>query len=100
MAIARNNLEIEKALKIKKGNLWMWIRRINRMRIPNTWTSIFLILTGYIVIKGETVTGRTAITIKTGYSIQHQLSDLRTGIRFTVKRMGYYSQGQCCRVKT
>lgn len=100
MAIARNNLEIEKALQIKKGNLWMWIRRINRMRIPNTWTSIFLILTGYIVIKGETVTGRTAITIKTGYSIQHQLSDLRTGIRFTVKRMGYYSQGQCCRVKT
>lgn len=53
MAIARNNLEIEKALKIKKGNLWMWIRRINRMRIPNTWTSIFLILTGYIVIKGK-----------------------------------------------
>lgn len=53
MAIARNNLEIEKALKIKKGNLWMWIRRINRMRIPNTWTSIFQILTGYIVIKGE-----------------------------------------------
>lgn len=50
--------------------------------------------------KGGTVTGRTAITIKTRYPIQHQLPDLRTGIRFTVEGMGYYGQRQCCRVKT
>lgn len=52
------------------------------MRIPNTWTSIFLILTGYIVIKGETDTGRTAITIKNG--ILHTVSTARLAHRHTL----------------
>lgn len=72
----------KRLLKSKKGNLWMWIRRTNRMQIPNMWKSIFWIPKEYTAIKGETDTGRTAITIKNG--ILHTVSTARLAHRHTL----------------
>lgn len=98
MAIARNNLEMEKALKIKKGKPMDVDKADKQNANPKHVEEYILIPKEYTAIKGETDTGRTAITIKTGYSIQYQLPDLRTGIRFTITWMGYYRQRQCRRV--
>ncbi len=45
----------KRLLKSKKENLWMWIRRTNRMQIPNMWKSIFWIPKEYTAIKGEQI---------------------------------------------
>lgn len=98
MAIARNNLEMEKALKIKKGKPMDVDKADKQNANPKHVDEYIPDPNGIYRDKGETDTGRTAITIKTGYSIQYQLPDLRTGIRFTITWMGYYRQRQCRRV--
>jgi hypothetical protein len=44
----------------------MWIRRTNRMQIPNMWKSIFWIPKEYTAIKGETDTGEQRSIIAGG----------------------------------
>ena len=82
MAIARNNLEIEKALKIKKGKPMDVDKADKQNANPKHVDEYIPDPNGYIVIKGGTVTGRTAITIKN--EILHTASTVRLAHRHTL----------------
>ena len=82
MAIARNNLEMEKALKIKKGKPMDVDKADKQNANPKHVEEYILDSKGIYRDKGETDTGRTAITIKNG--ILHTVSTARLAHRHTL----------------
>lgn len=82
MAIARNNLEIEKALKIKKGKPMDVDKADKQNANPKHVDEYIPDPNGIYRDKGGTVTGRTAITIKN--AIPHTASTARLAHRHTL----------------